>query len=129
MSRIRESEDAEDALDVADRIAVQRRGAGSVQLRARRQRYAAHPPTRQPAKPPSNRSVKPVWTWERANRTVAVVDGQTGRSPPRREGARTGSARCSTVLARLPQRRIPEGPNAYAAKQVRCAALRLHASW
>ncbi len=32
--------------------------------------------------------------------------------PLRREGARTGSARCSTVLARRPQRRIPASPNA-----------------
>ena len=59
------------------------------------------------------RSVNPVWTWERANRTQALSTASTGRCPLRREGARTGSARCSTVLARLPQRRLPAGPNAY----------------
>ena len=62
---------------------------------------------------PGKRSVNPVWTWERANRTLALSTASTGRCPLRREGARTGSARCSTVLARLPQRRIPAGPNAY----------------
>ena len=44
---------------------------------------------------------------------AGVVDGQHGSMSLRREGPRTGSARCSTVLARLPQRRIPVGPNAY----------------
>ena len=59
------------------------------------------------------RSLNPVWTWERANRTLPLSTASTGRCPLRREGARTGSARCSTVLARLPQRRIPGWPNGY----------------
>ena len=60
-----------------------------------------------------NRSGKPVWTCERANRTLPLSTASTGRCPLRREGARTGSARCSTVRARRPQRRIPGWPNAY----------------
>ena len=59
------------------------------------------------------RSANPVWTWGRANRTLPLSTVSTGRCPLRREGARTGSARCSTVLARLPQRRIPAWPNGY----------------
>ena len=72
------------------------------------------------------RSVNPVWTWERANRTLALSTASTGRCPLRREGARTGSARCSTLLARLPQRRLPAGPNAYHAtphKPIRIQSL------
>ena len=46
-----------------------------------------------------NRSVNPVWTWERAYRTLALLRASTGRMPLRREGARTGSGRCSTMLA------------------------------
>ena len=64
------------------------------------------------------RSANPVWTWERANRTLALSTASTGRCPLRREGARTGSARCSTVLARLPQSRLPAGPNAYPGSRV-----------
>ena len=64
---------------------------------------------------PCNRSGNPVWTSERADRTLALSTASTGRCPLRREGARTGSARCSTVLARRPQRRIPGCPNAYPA--------------
>ena len=45
---------------------------------------------------------------------AGVVDGQHRSMSLCREGARTGSARCSTVLARLPQLRIPVGLNAYA---------------
>ena len=33
-----------------------------------------------------NRSVNPVWTWERANRTLALSTAGSGRCPPRREG-------------------------------------------
>ena len=42
-----------------------------------------------------------------AHRTLPLSTAGTGRCPLRREGARTGSARCSTLLARLPQRRLP----------------------
>ena len=50
----------------------------------------------------SNRSVVPVWTCGRANRTLALSTASTGRCPLCMEGARTGSARCSTLLVRLP---------------------------
>ena len=49
-----------------------------------------------------NRSVVPVWTCGRANRTLALSTASTGRCPLCTEGARTGSARCSTMLVRLP---------------------------
>ena len=60
-----------------------------------------------------NRSVTPVWTWERATgrwrcRRPARVDVPVQGGCPDRIGSLF-----ATVLARLPQRRIPGGPNAY----------------
>ena len=97
----------------------ERRAVSLVAARGRQTRSSQASRTRCAAvragTPPAGRkrSVNPVWTWERANRTLALSTASTGRCPLRREGPRTGSARCSTVLARLPQRRLPAGPNAY----------------
>ena len=63
---------------------------------------------------PRNRSVNPVWTWERASgrwrcrRRRARVDVPVQGGRPDRIGSLF-----ATVLARLLQRRIPGGPNGY----------------
>ena len=54
-----------------------------------------------------NRSVNPVWTWERANRTLALSTASTGRMSLRRESPGPDWLAVRTMLARLPERRIP----------------------
>ena len=62
-----------------------------------------------------NRSAKPVWTWERANRTLALSRASTGRCPC--AGRAPGPDRLAVrrCLPECRNARIPAAPNAYGA--------------